>query len=366
MRLTDFDLSGSRFRTDEEAHVALRHACATNPDLAHFHDLGTSEEGRPICGVTLGNGPETVSLVAGAHADEPVGPETLRTFVLGALAHRDWLAEDGGFRELLERFTFRVIPQVNPDAELRNRSWIDAWPDVESYLRHRAREQPGRDLEFGFPVMRRENRIASRFLFDFTPLCLHMSLHGMGFSEGAMLLIERGWVDHTEVLREAFVTSAAEAGLGLHDHDRGGEKGFDYVDPGFSTTPQGDAMRAYFQAQGDVEMARKFFFSSMELARVAGYDAERQRYPLCLVTELPLFVIERPYEHEPGVPSAYLAFRDELPELQLRLRRGESVGETLEPYGLRPLDLETAVRLQLRCIELGLKCALKSSDGETC
>ncbi len=366
MRLTDLDLSDVRFRTDAEAHAALRHACAANPDLAAFHHLGTSEEGRPLCGVTLGNGPETVTLVAGAHADEPVGPETLRTFVLGALENRDWLASDDGFADLFGRFTFRVIPHVNPDAEVRNRRWIEAWPEVEPYLAHRVREQPGRDVEFGFPVMRAENRLASRFLFDFSPIALHVSLHGMGFSEGAMLLIERSWVERTEALREAFVAAAAEAGLGLHDHDRGGEKGFEYVDPGFSTTPEGAAMRAHFQQQGDLETARAFFYSSMELARIAGYDAGRQRHPLCLVTELPLFVVEREYEHEPGLPSAYLALRDELPELQLRLRRRESVGEALEPHRLRALDLETAVRLQLRCIELGLECVVQAARGEQC
>ncbi len=364
MHLTDLDLSGVGFRTDADASVALERACAANPDLAQFHRLGTSEEGRPIAGITLGHGPETVTLVAGAHADEPVGPETLRTFVLGALEHRGW--QGGGFHELFERLTFRVIPQVNPDAEARNRPWIEAWPEIEPYLRHRVREQPGRDVEFGFPVMREENRLASRFLFGFSPISLHMSLHGMGFSEGAMLLIERNWVGRTEALRAAFVASASEAGLGLHDHDRGGEKGFDYVDPGFWTTPEGTAMREHFQAQGDLETARKFFASSMELARLTGYDAGRRRHPLCLVTELPLFVIEREYEHEAGVPSAYLALREELPELQLRLERGESIRDALDSFQLRPLGLETAVRLQLRCIELGLECVARADEGEAC
>ncbi len=361
MRLTDLDLTDIRFRTDAEAQAVLRHACATNADLAQFHDLGTSEEGRPIAGITLGNGPKLVTLIAGAHADEPVGPETLRTFVLGTLAHRDWLAEEGGFADLFERFIFRIIPQINPDAEARNQLWIEAWPEVESYLQHRVREQPGDDIEFGYPVMRAENRLASRFLFDYTPICLHMSLHGMGFSEGAMLLIERDWVHRTEALREAFAQAASEAGLKLHDHDRGGDKGFDYVDPGFWTTPEGTAMREHFQRQGDFETARKFFYSSMELAKITGYDAERQQHPLCLVTELPLFVIEREYEREPGLPSAYLAFLDQLPELPLRLRQGESINDVLEVYQLRPLDLETAVRLQLRCIELGLECVQREA-----
>ena len=354
MRLSELDTTDLCFHTAEEVRSEIRHACAANADLARFEDLGQSEEGRPLYGVTLGHGPKTVTLLAGAHADEPVGPETLRLFILGSLAHRDWLADGDGFAELFERFTFRIVPQINPDGEARNKPWIDAWPDVEAYLQHRVREQPGRDLEFGFPVMREENRCTARFLFDYSPLALHMSLHGMGFSEGALLLIERQWVEHTEAMRGAFVAAAEASGLRLHDHDRGGEKGFDYIDPGFTTTPEGAAMRFHFMEQGDTEMASKFFSSSMELARMTGYDARSKRYPLCLVTELPLFVIEHEYLHEPGLPTAYLGFQEELPELQLRLRQGESIRDRLASYKIRPLDLSTAVRLQLRCIELGL------------
>ena len=354
MHLSHLDTTKIHFRTNDAVRDDIRHACASNADLAEFHELGKSEEGRPLYGVTLGHGPLTVTLVAGAHADEPVGPETLRLLILETLAQRDWLAEDGGFADLFDRFTFRIIPHVNPDGEARNQPWIEAWPDVEAYLRHRVREQPGRDVEFGYPVMREENRLASRFLFDYSPLALHMSLHGMGFSEGAMLLVERHWVGRTDDLRAAFVAVAREAGLRLHDHDRSGDKGFDYIGPGFWTTPEGTAMRDHFRDLGDFETARNFHCSSMEMARLAGYDNERHRHPLALVTELPLFVIERDYEHEPGLPSAYLALRDELPELQLKLEQGASIADDLAPFDLRPLDLATAVRLQLRCIDLGL------------
>ena len=354
MRLSHLDTTDVRFRTNDAVRDEIRHACASNADLAEFHDLGRSEKGQSLYGVTLGHGSRTVTLKAGAHADEPVGPETLRLLILGALAQRDWLADGDGFADLFERFTFRVVPHVNPDGEVHNQPWIEAWPDVEAYLRHRIREQPGRDVEFGYPVMREENRVVSRFLFDYSPLTLHMSLHGMGFSEGAMLLIERHWVGRTERLREDFVAAASEAGLAVHDHDRGSEKGFEYIGPGFWTTPEGTAMRRYFRDNGDFETARNFYYSSMELARIAGYDAERRRHPLALVTELPLFVIERAYEREPGLASAYLALKDELPELKRKLQEGQSIERELAAYELRPLDIGTAVQLQLRCIELGL------------
>jgi hypothetical protein len=355
--LTDLPLDGLRFRTAEEVREPIRRACAANPELAAFHDLGRSEEGRPLYGVTLGFGPETVTLAAGAHADEPVGPETLRTLVLEALAHRDWLAEDEGLAALFERCTLRILPQVNPDAEARNQPWIERWPDLDSFLLHRLREPPGRDLEFGYPVLRPETRAASRFLFDYTPLALHVSLHGMAFSEGALLLIERHWAGVTGGLRARWREAVVSSGLGLHDQDRGGDKGFAYLGPGFWTTPEGEAMQRHFREEGDEETARKFFLSSMEWARLAGYDAARDRHPLCLVTELPLWVVEGEGGHRPGVPEAYLALQSVLPEATLRVRQGEPSAEALAPLRLRPVPLETAVRLQLRALELGLEAA---------
>lgn len=357
MLLSQIDASGATFRTADAVRAEVEHACAANSDLATFHVLGASREGRSVYGVTLGIGPQTVTLVAGAHADEPVGPETLRLLILESLANRDWLAEEDGFHDLFERFTFRILPQINPDGEARNQAWIREWPDVQTYLRHRIRERPGDDIEFGYPVMRPENRAASRFLFDYSPLALHLSLHGMGFAEGALLLVERHAVDAASGVMAGWREAVAGAGLGLHDHDRGGDKGFRYYGPGFWSTPEGRAMQAHFRQRGDEETAGLFHLSSMELARLVGFDAARYRRPLCLVTELPLFVIGRDYERQPGVPQAYLDLHAALPAVQTRLARGEDAGDLLAPFDLRPLELATAVRLQLRAIELGLEWA---------
>ena len=356
MRLADLDASAVRFRLSEEVFDDLRAACEANPDIASFMPVGRSEEGRPIAGVTLGYGPRLVTLVAGAHADEPVGPETLRLLVLEGLAARDWASDDGeGLHALFERFTLRIVPHANPDAEAKNAAWIARWPDLGAYLAHRLREPPGRDIEFGYPSVRAENQAVSRFLFDYRPLALHASLHGMGFSEGALLLIEKGWAERVEGLRRGFAEAAAEAGLRLHDHDRGGDKGFRYYGPGFSSTPEGQAMRAHFLARGDEETAAKFSFSSMEWAGLTGRDPATGRRPLCLVTELPLFHLAAEYAHAPGVPALYQRFSDALPELTLAARHGEDLDARLAPYDLRPLDLQTAVRLQLRVLELGLE-----------
>ena len=358
MTLSDLDLTGLRYRTSAEVFEDLQSACDSNPDLAAFEVIGESEEGRPIAGVTLGYGPRLVTLVAGAHADEPAGPETLRTLVLEGLAVRDWGAEGGGLGDLLERVTLRVIPHVNPDGEARNRAWIEAWDadrpaeTLGHYLRGRRRELPGRDIEFGYPDLRAENRAATAFLFDGPPVTLHASLHGMGFSEGALLLIEKRWLrtDRDTALREGYERAATEAGLRLHDHDRGAEKGFRYGGPGFWSTPEGTAMQAHFLGLGDPDTAARFRRSSMEEA----IHHARVDSPLCVVPELPLFVLTAPHDGPPGVPATLLAFRDAMPALVERAAEGDDLSDAVERFGIRCLDLPTQVLLHLQMLDLAL------------
>lgn len=342
--------STTSFRTQSEVYNLVRDACLANRDIASFHELGESEEGRPIFGVVVGSGPRTVSLIAGAHSDEPLGPETLRTFILEGLEQRELLDN------LFSAYRFVIVPHINPDGEARNQRWIVQWPSLPAYLAHVFRELPGRDLEFGFPSMRQENRIVAAFLRNHAPFDLHMSLHGMGYSEGAMLLIERTWIDRTQMLRERFAAAAREEGLELHDHDRNGEKGFVYIEPGFTTTPMGEAMRVYFRERGEVEMASRFHDSSMEYVRSLGGDS------LCLVTELPLFLLARQRQHRPGIPDTYLRFKDEVPRIKMELNRDPMrlVESYLGDFDIAPLSLPVAVKLQLKTISMGLEALPKA------
>ncbi|WP_412067700.1 M14 family zinc carboxypeptidase [Rubrivirga sp. IMCC43871] len=361
MTLASLDLSDLRFRTSEEVFGDLRSACEQNPDVAAFETIGESEAGRPIAGVTLGYGPRLATLVAGAHADEPVGPETLRTLILEGLAARDWGAADGGLQTLFEQWTLRIVPHLNPDGEAQNRPWIE-WFDASDpaaalghFLRGRRREAPGRDLEFGYPDLRTENHAASDFLFGGPPVALHASLHGMAVSEGALLLIERRWLgtDRDVLLRAAFVDAARHAGLPLYDHDRGGDKGFRYGGPGFWSTPEGAAMRQHFLDAGDPETADRFRRSSMEQALTTAPASES---PLCVVTELPLFrLAHRP--GQAGVPEALLAFREEMPALIERAAGGDDLGDVVERYGITCPDTATQVRLHLQALDAALATA---------
>lgn len=330
------------FRTHETVRPLLEAACRMSSGLATFLDIGYSEEGRPISAVVMGQGPRTVALLAGTHADEPVGPETLRWFVL------EGLRQSSQLQPILERFQLVILPHINPDGEIRNQSWVTHWPSLEAYLAHVVRELPGRDLEFGYPDLRPENRAVADFLRAYAPFAGYVNLHGMGFAEGASLLIERHWSFRTEALQQAFVAAAQAAGLGLHDHNRKGEKGFFYIGPGFMTTPEGEAMRTFFEARGEPQQAQHFRLSSMELVRGLGGD------PLCLVTELPLFVVQR-RPAAPGIPKAYLELRAQLAELRLRALKGETLEDARRAFGLQPLPLAKAMRLQLQVIGLLLE-----------
>ena len=305
--------------------------------------IGQSEEGRPIHAFRAGRGNTRIVLLAGTHSDEPVGPEMLRILV-------KHLLEDKAPDELLEKYRFLIIPHINPDGEVKNQIWAKQWPDLQAYAAHAFREESGRDLEFGYPNMRPENRAVSEILQEFAPCDLYINFHGMAFAEGIMLLIERHCAGCTEKLQTDFQELAKNHKLPLHDHDRKGEKGFQYIGPGFTATPEGRAMRKHFLDQGDEETASKFHLSSMEYIRSLGGD------PLCLVTELPLFLVRSDHKSDrPGVPATYLALKEKLPEIRRRAVTDKPLDPLLSSFQIRPLPIETAIRIQLGVIRSALE-----------
>ena len=207
------------------------------------------------------------------------------------------------------------------------------------------REPPGRDVEFGFPDMRPENRAVAAWLRKEGPFALHGSLHGMGISGGALLLIEKHWGYRADRLQARFREAAQAERLPLYDRNRQGEKGFFYLAPGFWTTPEAPAMRAFFEARGDRETAALFRSSSMEYVRSLGGD------PLCYVTELPLFLARG---LSPSSGSQQI-----LAQLRLRLAQNDGapgdVRQDIERLGLRPLPLASALRMHLRTLSAALE-----------
>ncbi len=336
---------------------AVEEILATPPRPVGGVEIGRSRGDRPIHAWRFGCGPLSVSLIAGCHADEPMGPEVLRRLCA-------WLSGLPAAHPLLAAYRWSVVPHVNPDGERRNAEWCrrtvpvpdhrggaDRGFELAAYLEQVVRELPGDDVEFGFPrgredaTARPETRAVAEFLAAGAPYRLHASLHGMGFAPGVWFLLEEAWEERTVELRRTLARRARSMGYPLLDVDRRGEKGFRRIAEGFSTRPDSRAMRAFFEARGEAETATLFRPSSMELARSLGGD------PLTVVSEMPLFLLASAARGGPPFRPGTAGGR----ELRLWLDRlvAEVGGDPdrLADRGVRPMPLGDQMRLQLALID---------------
>ena len=331
--------------------VPFRDTAALEAHFKHCNGIaltgiGQSRAGQPLFGYTLGDGPHRVTITAGCHADEPIGPMT-------AQALPDLLAAHAP--DLLESCHFRVIPQINPDGADRNRTWFANPPDFERYLAHAVRELPGDDIEFGFadvPEARPECRAALRFLWADGPVAAHFSLHGMAWAEGAWFLINEAWADRVGPLMDDLSALCQAHGLPQMEIDRKGEKGFRRLGKGISATPTSTAMKAHFLALDDADMAARFLPSSMEAAASAGGD------PLCMVSELPLFLLDVPASLEDPVLYRFQKARD----AALATNSPEAIRDLAREYRLRPLPMAQQVAVQFAMIVLALRHRLAQPE----
>lgn len=314
--------------------------------------IGLSRAGRDIRGWSFGAGPLRASLIAGCHADEPVGPAMLDRFV-------SWLASLPADGPLLRAWSFRIVPHTNPDGEASNEAWAGkkagaADPgayELGAYLQNVVRELPGDDVEFGFPrspddtEARPENRAAAAFLAPGAPYVLHGSFHGMGFAAGPSFLMEEGWAGRTEAMRDDLRRRVGAMGYQLHDVDRGGDKGFRRIDQGFTSRPDSVAMAEHFRAQGDEAMAALFRPSSMEHVRSLGGD------PLTIVSEMPLFLLpSRHYQEDLVRPPAIF---------DLRRAAGDpaALQEAMVRHGVSAMPIRDQLTLQVAYLDAALAAA---------
>ena len=309
-----------------------------------FRQLGLSRAQQPIWGYEIGRGARTVSITAGCHADEPVGPLT-------AQALPDLLTQCAP--DLMENFTFRVVSQMNPDGAERNRAWFSNPPDFAAWLQHAVREGPGDDIEFGFaedPEARPECRAAIPYLWA-DPVAAHFSLHGMTWAEGVWYLINAPWAPRAGALMDALTDLCRCHRLPRMDIDRKGEKGFTRIREGFSTTPHSAAMKQYFLERGDPATAEKFRPSSMERAMAAGGD------PLCMVSEIPLFLLQMPADLQDPVIYRFQRALD----AARHSSEPDAITRVMEEFRLRPLPLEQQVSIQFAMIVLALRYVLANA-----
>ncbi|WP_010522647.1 M14 family zinc carboxypeptidase [Aquimarina agarivorans] len=249
--------------------------------------IGVSLEAIEIDAFIFGNGPKKISLIAGNHADEPIGPLLLKKLV-------NFLSLLNEQHELLLKYTWYIIPHTNPDGEKRNLKWYtyqDTEADLANYLTHVTRELPGQDIEFGFPIENKAKalRPENEAIYNFwkkanTSFDLHVSLHGMSATYGPWFLIDKKWINRTQALRDKCTLKTKALGYQLFDLNRFGEKGFERISKGFCTRPDSTEMRNHFLALNDKKTAEKFHPSSMESIRSISTDC------LTLVSEMPLFI----------------------------------------------------------------------------
>ncbi len=256
-------------------------------ELRHLHPIGMSREHRPMHGYQFGSGAVTISLIAGCHADEPVGPELLTQFV-------NYLYALPEHHPLLSDYRWSIIPHANPDGQVINAQWWQKrseGAELISYLQQSKRELPGEDIEFGFP---RDDscsgaRVENKSMYDWwlsqnQSFDLHASLHGMAFAAGPWYLIDEAWRDAISFIQEECLNTVTQRGYTVHDIERNGGKGFYRLGKGFCTRPDSQNMRAFFLNRGDTKTADKFYPSSMEVMRRISNNC------LTLVSEMPLFI----------------------------------------------------------------------------
>ncbi len=317
--------------------------------------IGFSMKSRPLVGYTLGTGKKKVSLIAGNHADEPVGPLLLKKLI-------SYLSILDSEHKLLQDYSWWIVPHGNPDGEAKNLKWYsykDQFTDLPNYLLNVERELPGRDIEFGFPIegsivpLRPENKA----VYDFwrsskSPFDLHVSLHGMQATYGPWFLIDESWIDRTKDFRTQCAQRAKQLGYELYDLDRSGEKGFKRIAEGFCTRPDSKAMRQHFLALDDIETANQFHASSMESIRSLGGDC------LTLVTEMPLFLYPKkkrklkwpdPFLQEWG--NQFAVWKAKLKSSDLSPEECLKEAEKLE---VKPMSWNDQMRLQWQMIVAGL------------
>ncbi|MBK7864784.1 MAG: hypothetical protein IPJ65_40520 [Archangiaceae bacterium] len=276
--------SEARFLGADEAQAAIEKLAERG---ARVEQIGTSGEGRPMFGVTVGHGPIHVGAIAGAHPDEPVGTSTL-LHLLEAIATRPEL-------KLAERITLHAVPLANPDGTARNQRWFKDWgtpQGLKRYLTQVRRDSPANDVEFGFgderdATVRPENRALGRFLTAQGPLDHFVSLHSMFMGGGGLFLATANDLDAHRPQLDFLVGETQRLGLPLHDKDRFGQKGFWRLGPGLQTAPTAREMREFFAAGGRDDVAQRFKLNSMQWVQ------RNADCPLALVTEMPLLCERR-------------------------------------------------------------------------
>ncbi|MDT0443279.1 M14 family zinc carboxypeptidase [Streptomyces johnsoniae] len=120
---------------DDLVHVA--HGMARrHPKAIRLRRLGSSRAGDPLLLLTVGHGARNVLLVAGAHANEPVGGATslrLVELLLGGSGGATGTAAGGGLLEDSD-CSWHFLLCLDPDGSRLNEDWLHGLSGVREYF----------------------------------------------------------------------------------------------------------------------------------------------------------------------------------------------------------------------------------------
>ncbi|CAF4219910.1 unnamed protein product, partial [Adineta steineri] len=132
----------SHFFTVDELINRSRNLALKHSSLVQYRDIGHSQNGETITMVTIGNGAKSLLLYACPHPNEPIGT-LLIDFLLNALFDHS---------ELLSKYTWHLIPCVDPDGTRLNEGWFTGPFTISNYARYFYRPRLEEQVEWTFPI----------------------------------------------------------------------------------------------------------------------------------------------------------------------------------------------------------------------
>ncbi|CAF1178433.1 unnamed protein product [Adineta ricciae] len=132
----------SRFFTVNEL-FNHSHAIAMNhTGLVRYQIIGYSRNGEAISMLTISNGSKSLLLYACPHPNEPIG-SLLIDFLLNELFN---------YSELLTKYTWHLIPCIDPDGTRLNEGWFNGPFTIRNYARYFCRPRTEEQVEWTFPI----------------------------------------------------------------------------------------------------------------------------------------------------------------------------------------------------------------------
>ncbi|RZB15491.1 dehydrogenase [Streptomyces sp. F001] len=117
-----------RYPTVDELGARAAALVARHPRTARLRRIGVSRAGTPLHLLSLGHGRRQALVVAGPHANEPVGGATALRLAGQVLADRS--LTDGA------DVTWNLLLCLDPDGLRRNENWLAGPYSLEKYFRH--------------------------------------------------------------------------------------------------------------------------------------------------------------------------------------------------------------------------------------